>query len=123
MSELVISIFNVLTMLCLILCAGYLSAELAEQRISLFKRLVLCLVNWSCKPLDGLKPKIGYLLFYIIIPSLIGHVLMIARQFRIGKMYIRADFSFVLGFSLWVSLPLFLMWILNKLKKEQSKNK
>lgn len=123
MSDTVISIFNIGTMLCLLACASYLSGVLAEQRISLLKTVLYCLLKWDCKPLGDLKNRWGYLLFYIIIPCLIGHVLMIARQFRIGKMYIRMDLSFLLGFILWITLPLFLVWILNRLKKEENKNK
>lgn len=111
-------------MLCLLGCASYLTGILAEQRIHLFKVILYCIIKRDCSALYSLKSRWGYLLFYIIIPCLIGHVLMLARQFRIGKMYIRMDLSFLLGFLLWITLPLFLVWALNKLKdKEDKQNK
>lgn len=123
MSETMIAIFNIGTMLCLLGCASYLTGILAEQKIQLLKVVLYCIIKRNCDALYNLKSKWGYLLFYIIIPCLIGHVLMLARQFRIGKMYIRMDLSFILGFLLWVTFPLFLVWALNKLKEQENNKK
>jgi len=123
MSEIVASIFNVLTMLCLIGFAGYLVGVLGEQKINLFKRLILCVVHLNFRHLYEIKAKRIYLWCYIIIPSLLVNVLVIARQFNIGKMYIRADIGFVAGAILWITLPLFFISIIRRLEKEELKNK
>lgn len=123
MSEIVVTIFNIITMVCLIFFAGYLSSVLGEQKIGLFKRLVFCLIHWSFKPLYDIKTKRIYLWCYLIIPSLIVNVLVVARQFNIGKMYIRVDLGFIASAVLWIALPILFIGVLDKLKKEELKNK
>lgn len=123
MSEIQASIFNIVTMICLVLFAGYLSSVLGEQKISLFKRLIHCVFKWTYDPIEELKEKKFYLWIYLIIPSLLVNVLAIARQFNIGKMYIRADLGFIASSVLWIALPMLYIGALNRLKKEEDKNK
>jgi hypothetical protein len=123
MSEIIVTIFNIITMVCLIFFAGYLSSVLGEQKIGLFKRLVLCVCRWSFKPLYDIKTKRIYLWCYLIIPALIVNVLVVARQFNIGKMYIRVDLGFIASAVLWIALPILFIGVLDKLKKEELKNK
>lgn len=123
MSEVIASIFNIITMLCLLAFAAYLAGVLAEHKIQLFKRLLLCIINLKSDPIKEVWHKKIYFLCYVIIPALVGNVLVIARQFNIGKMYIRADIGFVLGAVLWITLPLFFIGILKRLEKEELKNK
>lgn len=117
MSEVIASILNIFTMLWIIFFATYLTAELSEQKIRLLHKVWLSLITWNLRPLRGIKAKRVYLWCYLLIPALILNVLVIARQFRIGKMYIRADFSFVTGALLWIALPMFVIGIINKSKK------
>lgn len=123
MSEVIASIFNIFTMICLIFFAGYLSAELGEQKVGLFKRLILCVLHWDIEPLSNIKTKRIYLWCYLLIPALLLNVLSIARQFNIGKMYIRADVDFIARAVVWIVLPMFVIGVINKLKKEERKNK
>lgn len=123
MSDTVATILNILTMLCLIIFAGAISAELKEQKINLCKRIFHCIIYFTIEPLRQIKAHWIYLLCYPIIIALLTHVLVLARQFRIGKMYIRADFSFIAGLALWIFLPIFVLGLMHLLKQEQHKNK
>lgn len=124
MSEAVASGANIFIMVCLIGFAGYLSSVLGEQRIGLAKRLIHCIITFSFKPiLDIKKSKRVFLLCYIVIPALLVNVLGLARQLNIGKMYIRADIGFIAGAILWITLPLLFIGLINRVRKEELKNK
>jgi len=121
MNEVLISILNVITMLWIIFFAGYLSAELSEQKIRLFRRVFWCIYKRSFEPIRSIKTKRIYLWCYALIPILIMNVLVISRQFKIGKMYIRADFSFITGALFWIVFPLFVIGLMKKHKQELKK--
>lgn len=114
-------ILNILTMCLLILFAGALIGELHEHKIRLFKRLFHCVIFWELKPLKELKGRWLWVMLYPIVVALLANVLVIARQFRIGKMYIKSDISFWTGFFLWILLPAFVIGVLNELKKYKNK--
>ena len=123
MSETTAAILNIITMICLITFAVFISAELKEQKIHLVKRLFICLITLSFNPLKEIKSQWVFLLGYPIIIAVLTHVLVLSRQFRIGKMYIRPDISFIANLTLWIVLPMFVLGLMNLLKKEQRKNK
>lgn len=117
------TILNVVTMLELIFFAGYLRFQLGEQKINLMKRIYCSVIRWSTTPLRSIKAKRVYLFCYPLIPALLIQVLAIARQFNIGKMYIKSDPSFIAGALIWLLLPLFVIGIINKNKKQNDNNK
>jgi len=121
MKEVFTSILNVIMMLWIIFFAGYLSAELSEQKIRLFRRLFWCLKKRTLEPLRSIDTKRIYLWCYALIPILIMNVLVISRQFKIGKMYIRADLSFITGALFWIAFPLFVIGLIKKNKEQLKK--
>lgn len=117
MSEVLISILNIFAMLCIIYFATILSARLSERKLGLWKKVWLCVIKFDLKHLKFKNNDKVYLWCYLLIPALILNVLVIAGQFRIGKMFIRPDLSFVTGALLWVALPMFVIGIMNKNEK------
>lgn len=112
-------ILNTLTMVWLIAFAGWLNAELAQMKIGLFKICVNALFKWSVKPFEEIKVHWAYLLCYPLIPVLIMQFLVMLRQFRIGKMYIKADLSFITSFITWGLIPLIVIGFIH-LNKENN---
>lgn len=117
MSDSITIILNISTMILLILFAGGINAELAEMKIGLIKKLLQSLFTLSLKPIKEIKAHWTILLCYPLVVVLLGQFLVILRQFRIGKMYIRADISFATQFATWILVPAIILGLINLHKK------
>lgn len=117
MSDSTTIILNICTMICLIAFAGGINAELAEMKIGLVKRILQSIFTLSLKPIREIKAHWTILLCYPLVVVLLGQFLTIMRQFRIGKMYIRADISFATQFATWILVPAIILGMINLHKR------
>lgn len=118
-NEILIQALNVSAMLGMVLFAMYLSAVLHDQEIKLFTRIIVSICKMNLKPIRDLKGKTVYLWCYPVITMLLGQAIMVARQFKIGKMYIRTDYNFIIGAILWIALPMLFIGLNKRYKKNK----
>lgn len=118
MNEVITSILNICAMLGMVFFAMYLSAILHDQEIKLVTRLIVSAWKMNLQPLRDLGDKKVFLWCYPVIAMLLGQAVMVARQFKIGKMYIRTDYNFIIGAILWIALPMLFIGLNKRYKNK-----